>query len=123
VPLDEWLELAPAEASSRLPFVRAAAPDGSPLRLVVSRSLALAALDRRAFWRTLGELAGVRSEPLATAAASARREAEERAGRELGALLDTHRAELDRVRAEAAGALVERLVGGLLRSDGGRGSA
>ena len=122
VPLADWLALGPREALGRLPFVVGATLDGARVRLVVSRALAFATRDRLAFWRTLGELAGVRNEHVEEAVASARREAEAHAARERAELAEEHRAELERVRAEAASAVVGRLVAGLLEVDGSRSS-
>ncbi len=113
-PLAVWLELDGEQATRKLPFVWALAPDGTAHRLVVSRALALAARDRRDFWRNLSELAGVRSEHVEAAVESATRQADERAARERADLEGRHAAELARTRAEAVGAAVDRLVASLL---------
>lgn len=113
VPLAEWLELADDEAVRRLPFVWAAGRDGAPVRLVVDRALAQATLDRLAFWRTLEELAGVRSEHVEEAAARARREAEERAERERRELERRHAEQLEQARADADARAVDHLVAAL----------
>jgi hypothetical protein len=74
LPLAEWLDLTADAPRHRLPFIWAigpapdgaqdadpggAAPDGEAVRLVLSRRLALACLDRLDSWRTLRRLAGV----------------------------------------------------------------
>jgi pyruvate-ferredoxin/flavodoxin oxidoreductase len=118
VPLADWLDAEPASAARGLPFVWAASEAGELSRLVVSRALAWATRDRRELWRTLEELAGVRSEHLGKAVAAARRDAEERAAREREELVARHAAELERVRAEAAAGAVARIVAGLLGGEG-----
>jgi hypothetical protein len=118
VPLAEWLESAGERAARTLPFVWGAAPGSGVVRLVVSRALAWATRDRRELWRTLEELAGVRSEKVDEAVAAARRELEERAAREREELAAEHAAELERVRGEAAAGAVRRIVAGLLAGDG-----
>jgi pyruvate-ferredoxin/flavodoxin oxidoreductase len=88
------------------------------VRLVVSRALAWATRDRRELWRTLAELAGVRSEHVDEAVAAARRELAEKATREREELAAAHAAEIERVRGEAAAGAVSRIVAGLLADDG-----
>ncbi|HEX9799087.1 MAG TPA: ferredoxin [Thermoanaerobaculia bacterium] len=118
VALADWLE-APAEAAARtLPFVWSATAEGELVRLVVSRALAWATRDRRELWRTLAELAGVRSEHVDEAVAAARRELAEKAAREREELAAAHAAEIERVRGEAAAGAVSRIVAGLLADDG-----
>jgi len=107
-PLAEWLGLAPEEAAHRLPFVWGLA-DQRYLRLVVERRLAAVTRDRLAFWRSLQELAGVRNEmvdALAARGAAERAELEKR-----------HAAELEKARAEAAAAAVERVVSALVEAE------
>ncbi len=113
VGMADWLALPLEDAARKLPTIVAVARDGSSVRLVVSRALALATRDRLSFWRTLEELAGVRNEHVEEAATRARREAEERAAREREQLLEAHGAELERVRAEADAAAVDHLVSAL----------
>jgi len=113
-PIGEWLGLPHDRASHRLPGVEAIDPEGATRRLAVSRSLALAARRRRDDWRSLEELAGVRSERLDEAAESVRRELAESSAKEREALEAKHAAELDRLRAEASAAAVGRIVAGLM---------
>jgi pyruvate-ferredoxin/flavodoxin oxidoreductase len=122
VALADWLDLDPATALRRLPYVWAAAADGVLVRLVVRRRLALETADRRAFWRTLQELAGVRSERIDEAVAAALAAAEQSWLGERAELERAHGAELERVRAEAATGVVERLVSGLLAPSLGGGA-
>ena len=108
VPLADWLAAGREESAHRLPFVWGV--DGERrVRLVVDRHLAAATRDRLAFWRTLQELAGVRNEVAEATAARALREREQLAAR--------HLEELERARAEAGAAAVERVVAALLEAE------
>lgn len=109
LPFAEWLELEDEEAARRLPFVVGVAGEVSR-RFVVDRAIAFAARDRLAYWRTLEELAGVRSEHVEAAVAKAREEAETRAARERAELAAGHEHELERVRAAADEEAVDRIV-------------
>jgi len=114
----DWLSASDAEQAKRLPFVWAASGDGTFVRLVVSRALAWATRDRLELWRTLEELAGVRSEHVDEAVRAAREAAEEKARSEREELLAAHAAELERVRSEAASGAVSRIVAGLFGGAG-----
>jgi len=114
LPFADWLALEETEAVRRLPFVWVAPPAAAPARYVVSRTLARAALGRLAFWRSLEELAGVRSEHLDRSLRAARDEERRRADEERDTLAEQHAAELEQIRATSDGAAVERLVGALL---------
>lgn len=117
VTVPEWLELSPEEALQKVPAVRAADRDGRPLRLAVSRPLALACRDRLGFWRTLQELSGVRSEHVLRAEERLREEADARIEAERRRLETEHAAALERVRREAVEDVVSRLTAGLLGLD------
>ncbi len=117
VPLDRWLRLAGDDAFQKVPTVWAVDPRGRLVRLVVSRPLALACRDRLSHWRTLQEMAGVRSEHVDRAAERARGEAEAAAAQERERLEAAHAAELERVRRQAAEEVVDRLTASLLDLD------
>lgn len=117
VTVPEWLELSPEDALHEVPAVRAADRDGRPLRLAVSRRLALACRDRLGFWRTLQELSGARSEHVRRAEERLREEADDRIVAERERLETEHAAELERVRREAVTEVVDRLTAGLLGLD------
>jgi hypothetical protein len=119
VPLADWLALDPVEASRRLPFVWAADGDRRLERLVVTRQVALAARDRLAFWHLLQELGGVRNEHVEEARRAAREAAAEAAAGERLRLEAEHAGELERVRGEAAGEAVDRLVAALFELEAG----
>jgi len=115
-PLADWLGLAGEERAGIVPTIEAA--DGRGVTpLAVSRRLALASGDRLSYWRTLQELAGVRSEYADRAATEARREAEERARAEAEGLAERHAAELARVKATAVREAAERITSALLDVD------
>ncbi len=119
VPLANWLELDPEEERGSVPFIWAT--DGEegtpPLRLALSRSLALACRDRLAFWRTLQELGGVHSEYVEQAVERARGEAHAEAESRIEELQKQHAEELEALRTSAAEELVDNLIGGLLAAD------
>ncbi|MFP3940942.1 MAG: hypothetical protein ACLF0P_11595, partial [Thermoanaerobaculia bacterium] len=129
VPLAEWLDLGFEEALDRIPVVRGIAEEegregsaaDATVRLAVSRRLALASRDRLGYWRTLQELAGVRSEYVRRAEERERARAEELLAAERARLQAEHAEELERVRRSAAEAVVERLTAALLGLDGGGG--
>ena len=126
VGLAEWLGLDAEGGSRRLPIVWSSGGDGSLVPLVVSRTLALAARDRLAFWRSLEELAGVRNEYVDQAVAQARSEAAAKAQRERTELEARHAAELEQLRAEADAGAVDRIVAALFEVEpelGGRAAA
>ena len=118
VPLAEWLDLADEEAARRLPFVAAVDAAGSPRRCLVDHRVAAAARDRRAFWRSLQELTGVRSEHVDAAVARAREEERSRAARERAELEVAHQRELAELRSGADAEAVDRLVGALFDLQG-----
>jgi hypothetical protein len=122
VPVPEWLALdaaggAAEEALEKVPFVWAVDEAGRMVRLVISRPLALACRDRLAYWRTLQELAGVKSEYVRRARAAIEEEAAERIAAERERLEGAHAAELERVRREAAEEVADRLTAALLDLD------
>jgi len=112
-PFAEWLALDSEDAARRLPFVWGADAAGGAVRLVVTRELAAAARDRLGFWRTLEELAGVRNEYVEDATAAALRDAEARFAGEREQLQARHAGAIERVRADADAAAVDRIVAAL----------
>nr|VFK39227.1 MAG: Ferredoxin [Candidatus Kentron sp. TC] len=120
--LDDYLALEPEQMRNRLPFLWAVYDDrrtgGTRLRrLIVSRTLILACLDRREFWRTLQTLAGVHNRHVEVAVARITAEFEEKAERERASLVAEHRAEVTKVRQEAGADALRRLTETLLAMD------
>jgi ferredoxin len=116
-PLADWLHLPAEDAASKVPFIWAVDATDRMTRLAVTRRLALAARDRLDYWRTLQELAGVRSEYIDEAVKRAREEAEARAAAEIEALKDQHAAELEDARRNAAEDVADRLTAALMGAD------
>jgi len=119
VPLADQLAQPPDEEDHRVPYVWAVDPDHNLRRVAVSRPLALACRDRLDFWRTLQELAGVRSEYVRRAAEEAREEAEARTRERIVELERQHAEELERLRRESSAEVVDRLTSALLDVDVG----
>ncbi|MEA3277415.1 MAG: ferredoxin [Pseudomonadota bacterium] len=117
IPMQDYLSMNPDQAYRRVPFVWAV--DGNSIlhRLVVSRELALACLDRLNYWRTLQAMAGVRNHHVDLAEERTRNEERQRATEERERLLAEHAAELERVRNQAAGVAMQRLTDVLLGMD------
>jgi len=117
VPVAQWLALPDEEANSKVPFIWGV--DGKDImqRLVISRALAIACRDRRNYWRTLQELAGVRSRYVELAMQKASEEAQAAAAAELDAMREEQAEELERVRTETAGEALGRLADALVGLD------
>ncbi len=114
VALAAYLELEGDEGAYKIPFVWAADAQGRLHRLAVTRRLALACRDRLDFWRTLQELAGVRSEYVREAEERLRAELTAEAGREREALEARHADELAGARRRAVEEVVDRLTASIL---------
>lgn len=117
VALEEHCRRPSDEEDHRIPFLWGVDGGSRLHRLAVSQPLALACRDRLDFWRTLQELAGVRSEYARRAAAAAQREAEERARGEIAELEARHAEELERLRREAVEEAVGRITAAILEVD------
>ncbi|VAX10121.1 D-alanyl-D-alanine carboxypeptidase [hydrothermal vent metagenome] len=117
VPVAEWLNMPQDQANSSVPFVLAVDGEGVIQCLVVSRALVIACRDRRNYWRTLQELAGVRSRYVEIAVQAANEEAQAAAAAEIEAIRDEHADELETVRAETAGEAMGRLADALVGLD------
>ncbi|MCA8973522.1 MAG: ferredoxin [Planctomycetes bacterium] len=118
VELAAYLDRPEDEVRHCIPFVWiSTARKKNPQRAVVRRSLVDACRDRRRFWRTLQELAGVRNDYVREAVQRARQEAAEQAAREREALAEKHQLELEAVRGEAAGTAMQGLARMLLELD------
>jgi ferredoxin len=123
IAMQEYLSMGQDQAYRKVPFVWAV--DGNAIlhRLVVSRELSLACLDRLNFWRTLQAMAGIRNRYVDQAVEQTQTEERRRSAEERERLLAEHAAEVERVRRQAAGEAMERLTDVLLGMDfpsGGR---
>lgn len=117
IPMQDYLAMDQDQAYRKVPFVWAV--DGNAIlhRLVISRELALACLDRLNFWRTLQAMAGIRNPYVDQAVEQTRAEERQRAAEERERLLAEHAAEIERVRNRAAGEAMQRLTDVLLGMD------
>ncbi len=117
VPVAKWLALPEDQAQHSVPFIWAVDGKDVMQRLVISRALIIACRDRRNYWRTLQELAGVRSRYVDLAMQKASDEAQAAAAAELDAIREEQAEELERVRAETAGEALGRLADALVGLD------
>jgi ferredoxin len=117
VPMQEYLAMAPDQAYWLVPFIWAVDGNAALHRLVVSRELAMACLDRLNFWRTLQQMAGVRNPYVDKAIERTREDERHRAAGERERLVTAHAEEVERVRTEAAGEAMQRLTDHILGLD------
>ncbi|HEC17328.1 MAG TPA: ferredoxin [Sedimenticola sp.] len=117
VPVAQWLAMSEEQANDCIPFVWAVDGKGVLHRLAITRALVMACQDRRNFWRTLQELAGVRNRYAELAAQKATEEAQAAAAAEIESILKEHAEELERVRTETAGEALGRLADALVGLD------
>ena len=117
VPVAQWLTLPEEQANSSVPFIWAVDGNDVMQRLVISRALVIACRDRRNYWRTLQELAGVRSRYIDLAVQRASEEAQAAAAAEIEAMQSEQAEELERVRSETAGEALGRLANALVGMD------
>lgn len=117
VPMQDYLAMDQVQAYRLVPFVWGVDESGSLHRLVVSRELALASLDRLSYWRTLQEMAGVRNRYVDLAIERTRDEERHRAAEEREQLQAEHASELEEVRSSAAREAMQRLTDVLLGMD------
>jgi ferredoxin len=117
VPMQDYLAMGAEQAYQHVPYILAV--DGNAIlhRVVVSRELALASLDRLNYWRTLQEMAGVRNLYVDMAIARTREQEQTQAAAALEQLQQEHAEELEKVRNEAAGEAMQRLTDVLLGMD------
>lgn len=117
VSLGEYLSLSDEEAQKAVPFIWGVKGDGTLRRLVVSRALVLACSDRRNYWRTLQEMAGIRSRHIDLAVEKAQQEAQEAAKVAIEQAQAEADAEIQRVRVDTAGEVLGRLAEALVGMD------
>lgn len=115
--LQDYLTMRPEEAHQRIPYVFGVDDNGVLQRLVVSRALAVACLDRLNFWHSLQELAGVRNLYVEQAIEQTRTVERAVAQQTLNAMAAEHAAEVERVRTQAATEAMQRLADLLLNID------
>jgi len=117
IELDDFLMLSQDEVAEKVPFVWAVDSDNRLHRLVVSRALVLATLDRLNYWHTLQAMAGVRSSYIDIAAERARESLREEFNKERAELLAQCESEIESIRANSASEVMGRLTEVLLGMD------
>jgi ferredoxin len=117
VEIASYLEMSAGEQRRKVPYIWAVAENGELARAVLTRDLAVAARDRMRAWRILQELAGLHNEYARRAAEQASEQARVDMEDELGRIEAAHAEEVERVRGEAAGEAMERLVAVLMDLD------
>jgi len=117
VPLQEYLTMDEDRASHCVPYLLAVDAGGTLHRVAVTRELAHACLDRRSFWRTLQETAGVRNRYVDQAVDRTRAEERSAAAAARERLQAEHAEEVEQVRRSAAGEAMQRLADVLLDLD------
>ncbi len=114
IPVSDYLALSGEPDTSLLPFVWAADEHGQLARFVVSRRLLAISRDRLRFWQTIQELSGLRSHFADNAAEQARSDEREASAERTASMEADHQAEIDEVRAGAAGEAMQGLAQMLL---------
>ena len=117
VAMQDYLAMKADDAYQRVPFIWAVDGNNQLHRLVVSRELALACLDRLNYWHSLQELAGIRNRYVELAIERTRTEEREAARLDQERLQVEHAAEVNRVRDAAAGEAMQRLADLLMGID------
>ena len=117
VTVDDYLQLEGESVDRAVPFVWGIDEDGQLVRLIVSRALVFACRDRRNYWRTLQELAGVHNVYVEAAIERVLEDARAAAETEREELIKTHEQELESARSEAAGDAMGQLVDVLMGAD------
>ena len=115
--VDEILFSDADSQDKKLPFVWAVDDAGELHRLIISRELMLSCRDRQNFWRALQALAGVRNEHIDRAVASVRETERAMAEERIKVLQESHAAELEQVKNEAAEKVMGQLADVLLGMD------
>ncbi|MCP3868122.1 MAG: ferredoxin [Gammaproteobacteria bacterium] len=117
LPVAEYLAMPEEESAQHIPYVWAINSNGELRQLAVTRTLIHACRDRLNFWRSLQEMAGVRSRYLELGIARARQQINAAAEAEKAQLQEAHQEEIEQVRAEVAGEVMGRLTGVLMGMD------
>jgi len=117
VPVDQYMDLEEEVVDRLVPYIWGIDDQGVLTKLVVSRALVFGCRDRRNYWRTLQELAGIHN--FYVEEAIERVIEEQRAADELEReqIIKAHEEELENVRSEAADTVMGQLVDVLMGAD------
>ena len=126
VPVDQYLDLEEETVDRLVPYIWGIDDQGVLTKLVVSRALVFACRDRRNYWRTLQELAGIHNFYVEEAIERVIEEQRAADEAEREQIMKAHEEQLETVRSEAAdevmGQLVDVLMGADLSDVVGRGT-
>ena len=117
LPVADYLSLAADEADNFVPYIWAVNQYNELRMLAVSRALIHACRDRLNFWRSLQEMAGVRSRYIEDAEKRIHAAADEELARQIAQAKSEFEAELERVKTETAADVMSRLTDILLGLD------
>lgn len=117
VTVDRYLEMSGDERAGHVPYVWAADESGRLHRIAVTERLCRASEERRDFWHTLQELAGIRNAYVERAEARVRETLEADANERLRRADGEHSEAMERARAEAASGAMDALARYLLSMD------
>ncbi|EDN66177.1 conserved hypothetical protein [Beggiatoa sp. PS] len=114
---DEFLSSCNKDGCKQVPVIWAVNGNGELRKLVVSRPLMFACHDRLNYWHTLQEMAGISNKYVDMAVQKVREESRAEARAERERLQAEHTEQLDKVRQETAGNVMQRLTDVLLNLD------
>ncbi len=117
VAVDRYLELDSEQLFHKVPFIWAVDSDNQLRRMAVTRSLILACRDRLNFWRTLQELAGVKSRYIELAVERTKAEIRAEADAEIETIKADFERQVDEAKATAASEVMGRLTDVLMGMD------
>ena len=117
VTVDRYLDLDEALVDRLVPYVWGIDGQGVLIRLAVSRALIFACRDRRNYWRTLQELAGIHNFYVEEAIERVIEEQRAADAAEREQMAKAHEQEIESVRSEAADAVMGQLVDVLMGAD------
>jgi ferredoxin len=119
----DYLAAPAGEQRRKVPFLWVVTEAGELARAVITRELAFACRDRSRAWRILQELAGLHNEYARRAAENATEQTRAEADEQRRELEAAHAEQVERVRSEAAGEAMDRLVAVLMDLDGAPAAA
>jgi ferredoxin/HPt (histidine-containing phosphotransfer) domain-containing protein len=117
LPVAEYLSLPANETDNFVPFIWAVNQHNELRMLAVSRALIHACRDRLNFWRSLQEMAGVRSRYIEDAEKRIHAEADAAAAKQIAQAKTEFEAKLERVKTATAAEVMSRLTDILLGMD------
>jgi ferredoxin len=117
LPVSEYLSLDENTVANYVPYILAVNKHNELRKLAVSRALIHACRDRLNFWRSLQEMAGVRSRYIEQAEKQIHADAEKEIATKIAQAKAEFEAELERTKTQAAAEVMSRLTDILLGMD------